>query len=286
MFGTLAIIMLVLTASLWWLIERWDDRWWEAVAARWRSVLKSPFIVRLLEKYPRLRSLRESRIVAGGYLGVHSVVGFMVIVAAMAVFAQLADEISEDESFARFDQQLTSTLTATATATTLRAFYLITHFGNPMPLTALCIAVAALLLYRKRWLLAASWTLALAGNGLLNRFLKWIFQRERPIHDHGLLVAQGWSFPSGHASGALVAYGMLAYLLVRTLPRTWHLPVVCVAIAMILAIGFSRVFLQVHYFSDVIAGYMSGLTWLVVCIAGSEIVLHDSRRRAGGMPAT
>jgi undecaprenyl-diphosphatase len=65
---------------------------------------------------------------------------------------------------------------------------------------------------------------------------------------------------------------MLAYLLVRVVPRIWHLPIVCAAIGLILAIGFSRIFLQVHYFSDVIAGYMSGASWLVVCVGGCEVV--------------
>jgi membrane-associated phospholipid phosphatase len=279
LFGTLALTMLWLTALAWWMVSRWGERWWSAGMQAWAALLQSEWIQRLLARFPALRKLRENRFVAGGYLGVHSVIGFLIVLVTLSIFAELADEIAEDEDFAHFDTELTLTLSQTLAPKTLQAFYWITQLGDVRTLVALGIAVTAFLLLRKRWLLAASWSLALAGNGLLVRLLKWIFQRDRPLHEHGLLIEQGWSFPSGHASGALVAYGMLAYLLVRATPRGWHLLIVCAAIALILLIGFSRVFLQVHYFSDVVAGYMSGMAWLVVCVGGCEVVLRQRARR-------
>jgi undecaprenyl-diphosphatase len=280
LFGGLALIMLLLTAIAWWAVGRWGERWWRAGMQAWTTLLQSEWVKQLLARFPGLRKLRENRFVAGGYLGVHGVIGFLIVLVTLSVFAELADEISEGEAFTSFDTELTLTLAQTLQPQALQAFYGITQLGNVHTLVALGIAVTALLLLRKRWLLAASWNLALAGNGLLNSFLKWIFQRDRPLHVHGLLIEQGWSFPSGHASGALVAYGMLAYLLVRSAPRGWHLLIVCAAIALILLIGFSRVFLQVHYFSDVVAGYMSGAAWLAVCVAGCEVVRRRAGRRA------
>lgn len=279
LFAGLALIMLWLTALGWLLVGRWGDRWWGAGMQAWTTLLASDFAQRCLTRFPALRKLRENRFVAGGYLGVHSLAGFLIVLATLSVFIELADEISEDEAFARFDTQLTLTLSQTLASEALRAFYWITQLGDVRTLTTLGLAVTTLLLLRKKWLLAASWSLALAGNGLLNRFLKWIFQRDRPLHEHGLLIEQGWSFPSGHASGALVAYGMLAYLLMRVVPKAWHLAVVCAAIALILSIGFSRVFLQVHYFSDVIAGYMTGAAWLVVCVGGCEVAGRTRRQK-------
>jgi membrane-associated phospholipid phosphatase len=67
-----------------------------------------------------------------------------------------------------------------------------------------------------------------------------------------------------------VFYGMLAYVLLRMLPLRWHRAVIAGAVAMVTVIGISRIMLQVHYFSDVMAGYVSGLAWLVVCVAGAE----------------
>lgn len=279
LFGSLALVMLALTALTWWVVGRWGARGWNAGMQAWTALLQSEFAQHVLARFPGLRKIREHRYVAGGYLGVHSIAGFLIVLATSFVFIELADEISEDEAIARFDIQLTLTLSQALTPETLQGFHWITRLGDVYTLALLGVAITVLLLSRKRWLLACGWSLALAGNGLLNRFLKWIFQRERPLHEHGLLIEQGWSFPSGHASGALAAYGMLAYLLVRVTPRAWHLLIICAAIGLILAIGCSRIFLQVHYFSDVIAGYMSGAAWLAVCVAGSEIALRPREQR-------
>jgi undecaprenyl-diphosphatase len=274
LFGGLALAMLCLTALAWWLVGRWGERWWNIGMRAWTLLLKSETLQQLLARFPALRKLRENRFVAGGYLGVHTVIGFLIISVALNIFAELADELAANGSFAHFDTELTLTLSQTLAPEALHVFYWITKLGDVPTLTALGLAVTVFLLLQKRWLLAASWSIALAGNGLLIRLLKWIFKRERPLHEHGLLIEQGWSFPSGHASGALVAYGMLAYLLVRSTPRYWHLAVVSAAIGVILMVGFSRVFLQVHYFSDVMAGYMSGAAWLVVCVGGCEVALR------------
>ena len=109
-------------------------------------------------------------------------------------------------------------------ATIMRFFGAVTHLGDPMPLTLLVIAVAVLLIARRQTSLAFAWSAACAGGAVLNRVLKQIFERVRPVHDHGFASADGFSFPSGHTSGSVVVYGMLAYLCVRLLPSRWHLP--------------------------------------------------------------
>jgi len=101
----------------------------------------------------------------------------------------------------------------------------------------------------------------------------------RPLHDDGIVLAHGFSFPSGHSSGAVVAYGMLAYVAMRFVPVRWHLALVLCAVALAFSIGASRVFLRVHFASDVIAGFASGSAWLAVCIGSIELT-HWYRRRA------
>jgi undecaprenyl-diphosphatase len=90
----------------------------------------------------------------------------------------------------------------------------------------------------------------------------------------------GWSFPSGHASGSLAVYAMLAYFILRGRDlQWWHLPLLFIAAALVMVIGFSRAFLQVHCLSDVVAGYLVAGSWLCICIAGVELArLHQ---RAG-----
>lgn len=197
--------------------------------------------------------------------------GFVVLVGAATGFAGIADDIGHGDDVARFDEAFAAALAANMPATARDAFAVLTRLGDPVTIAALGAFVAAVLVLRGRHGFAFGWIVALAGNGLLTRTLKHVFERVRPVHDAGVVVAEGWSFPSGHSSGAVVAYGLLAYVLVRSLPVRWHMPVVLAAAALAFTIGSSRVFLQVHFPSDVAAGFLSGSAWLAVCIVGFEL---------------
>ena len=88
------------------------------------------------------------------------------------------------------------------------------------------------------------------------------------------LIAQahGFSFPSGHSSASMAAFAMLAYLATRLLPRPWHLPAVLAAGALTFTTGWSRVVLQVHYASDVLAGWLLAGTWVLCTVLIMESV--------------
>jgi len=213
------------------------------------------------------------------FLLLRAAFGFALIVGAAALFAELADELETREEMGAVDEALTAALSASVPPSALQVFALVTHGADTATLTVLGIAVAGVLLVRGRRGLALAWVTAVGGNALLNVTLKGVFERARPLHDDGLVLAQGWSFPSGHASGAVVAYGMLAHVLVHSLPARFHLPAVLVAAAAAFSIGCSRVFLRVHHASDVVAGFASGGAWLVVCIASVEATRWYRRTR-------
>lgn len=212
------------------------------------------------------------------FLLIRLLVGFGVVLVGAAVFAEMVEALDAEEEMGRFDSELARTLSRTLSPATLAVFGHLTHLGDVATLTALVIVVALLLIWRgQRWL-ALGWVAACGGNGLLNPLLKQVFERARPLHDHGFAVAEGYSFPSGHSSAAVVCYGMLAYVLLRLLPARWHLPLVLAAAALAFTVGCSRVFLQVHWASDVLAGFASGSAWLAVCIASIEMLRHSQRR--------
>lgn len=197
--------------------------------------------------------------------------GFAIVIGAAMLFAALADALVGDGDMSRLDEALTASLSQHAGAATLRVFAAFTHFGDSLVLTGLGIANGLLLWLAGRRALAFGWVLAVGGNALLNPTLKRVFERIRPVHENSIVSELGWSFPSGHTSGATVAYGMLAYIAVRTLPAIWHLPAVLAAAALAFTVGCSRIFLQVHFPSDVAAGFASGAAWLVVCIGSVEL---------------
>lgn len=207
-------------------------------------------------------------------------VAALLLLACAQALAAIAEEWAAPTAWALFDDTLAATLRATASVATLTLFANLTHAGDTAVLTVLTVAVAAALWLRRHRLLALGWTAALAGNGLLTRGFKHTFERVRPVHTHEIAVADGFSFPSGHSSSSLVAYGMLAYLFLRLLPARWHLPAVLLAVATVFTVGWSRVVLQVHFASDVLAGWLTGGAWLVCCVMVMSGIGHWRRSRA------
>jgi membrane-associated phospholipid phosphatase len=206
--------------------------------------------------------------------------GFGTMVLAALVFAWIARHIAPDGSLGLADQALADAIALHLAPGALAFFAVVTHAGDPSLLAALAVVVSMGLWRLRQRALMLGWLLALAGNAALNPLLKQIFERVRPLHDHGLAQATGFSFPSGHTSGAMVAYGMLAYLAVRLAPPRWHVAATMAAIAMVLATACSRVFLRVHFASDVVAGLLSGGVWLAVCIVSLTYARYR-RERAG-----
>ena len=230
---------------------------------------------------------QTSRLPPGAYLLIRLALGFAVVVAGAVIFAEAAEVLGSSDSARRageLDQVFSNAVRRGISPTTFWFFSNVTHLADTATVTVLCIAGAlALLWLRRRWL-ALLVVVAIAGNALLNITLKAIFARARPLHDPTEALVRGFSFPSGHSSGAVVAYGMLAYVLIRCLSPVhaarFQLPLVLAATALAFTIGCSRIFIQAHFATDVLAGFASGSAWLAVCIGSAEWLRHDRRARA------
>ena len=208
-------------------------------------------------------------------------VGLMVMLLGSFVFAGLAGELAVAQSLDRADRLFSEALRDSVTAPVLRTFAVLTHLGDTATLTGLCVAVAIGLMALGRCWLMLGWVAAVAGNGVVNTALKQMFARVRPLGLDGLTLADGFSFPSGHSSGSLVVYGMLAYLALRLLPFRWHLSALLLVMALAFTVGSSRIFLRVHFATDVIAGFASGAAWLALCVTAIELVRWNHHRRHG-----
>lgn len=206
--------------------------------------------------------------------------GGAVIVLGIGIFVALAAQLGAAGPLVRADRAFTEALHASVPQAALPLFAALTHLGDTATLTALCIVIAVALVARGQRGLALGWVMALAGNGVLNQALKRGFGRLRPLDQAGPVWENGFSFPSGHSSGAVVACGMLAYIALRLLPRRWHLPALLAAPTIAFTVGASRIFLRVHFVSDVLAGFASGAAWLALCVTGIEL-LRKRHQRTG-----
>lgn len=213
------------------------------------------------------------------HIGGRLAVGFVVVLATASVFALVARLLGDGRTLQRADEAFSQAVAAPVPAAGMAALRQLTHFGEPLVLIVLGVGVTVALWVGGQRSLASGWAAATGGNAVLNPALKQIFARARPLYEGLPSPAAGFSFPSGHSSGAMVAYGMLAYLAIRLLPPRWHIPAVMAATAIVLTTAFSRVFLQVHFASDVLAGLCFGAAWLTVCIATCEYARHRRESR-------
>jgi undecaprenyl-diphosphatase len=144
------------------------------------------------------------------------------------------------------------------------------------------VGVTALFLWHTEHKHSARLLLAATiGNILLNGALKLVYHRPRPSVFEWQTTAVSSSFPSGHAMSSTVVYGTVAYLLMRLQKHTWAKSLTFVgAIILILLICLTRLYLGVHYPSDVLGGIIVGLAWAAFCMATLEASLALGRRRA------
>ncbi|MCI0395489.1 MAG: phosphatase PAP2 family protein [Chloroflexi bacterium] len=253
------------------LFERYQERVWQVAGRGWRWLMASRPARRLRERHGPLLDRAGQWLRPWTYLWLHLTAGLVVTLVMVAIFGELAGEVMEGKEIARFDYALAQAIYDAARPQAVGFFRLLTHAGGGYVLTAIAVSVGAYLLWRRCWYLLIGWVVALGGGVILSMALKEIFQRERPAFSEPFALATGFSFPSGHAMGAVIVYGMLTYVLVRLLDRFVEKIVLVVLVTLILLIGFSRMYLGVHYFSDVVAGYVVGTAWLALTISGVEI---------------
>jgi membrane-associated phospholipid phosphatase len=169
------------------------------------------------------------------------------------------------ETIVRVDEGLAATLHAHLSPAATASFELVTQLGSTVVLVCVAAGAAGILARLGRRPDAAFLVAALAGATALTWSLKALFQRERPSFEDPVATASSFSYPSGHALVSVAVYGGLAYLLSDSL-RSPRARAACLGAAAlgVVAIGFSRLYLGVHYLSDVVAGYTVGVAWLLL----------------------
>ena len=195
-------------------------------------------------------------------LGWKLVAGLCLAIGAIFFFGWLASEIIEgetkvfDDTFRKFFQQI-----ASPTLTKVMIFF--TYVGSAYGIILLLIAAVAILLYKNYKRAAILLIITMIGESVLSFVLKLSFQRPRPEAYFNFKLPSSFSFPSGHAFASFCFFGALAlFLTSRTESRFQQITIWLTAVSIFLIIGISRIYLGVHYPSDVIAGYAAGFVWL------------------------
>jgi undecaprenyl-diphosphatase len=255
--------------------------WALRLAARLRPAVEhalTPIVRRVASiEVVRRSGSRAAVLVPDVYLAVHLSLGLLAVI-AVGFFMGLAEDVIGGGELAAFDVVFAEALYDEQTRSWRQAFSVVSMLGTGYAVGLMTVVGAIILLVRQQNVLAFGWVASQAGGGLLNWALKAMFERTRPEFADPILAASSWSFPSGHAMGTFILCGVGCYLLLRenrsliaaaaavTLASSW-----CVVMA------FSRLYLGVHFASDVLAGIVAGAAWVAVCVSAFELL----RRRTG-----
>jgi undecaprenyl-diphosphatase len=216
-----------------------------------------------------------------GPLGLSLTAGFIATFLLGWGFAELLDGVLEGDGLASVDKPVTSFLVEHRTPGWTHVFATLTHLGGLAvlaPLTAALVALIAVL--SRSWRPVWAMLVALGGVQLLVYGLKHLVGRPRPAAALAVSPATGFSFPSGHSTSSFVAFTVLTWLTMAVMTRRvarvllWLL-----AGLLILGVGFSRMYLGVHYLTDVLGAWTLGAAWLVALLTSLTLATHLRSRR-------
>lgn len=192
------------------------------------------------------------------------VVGLASCLSISFILAWLFEEVLEKEAFG-FDTAWLYWLHGYTNPSLDAVMLTITQLGDPSVVVIIVTVTLGMLWLQNHRSEAKIFAIACLGAVILNSGMKLFFAKPRPHLFPSLISETSFSFPSGHALGSLVMYGFLAYLLSSHFPKFSQF-IYALAVVTIAAIGLSRIYIGVHWPTDIIAGYGVGYIWLILCI--------------------
>lgn len=196
-------------------------------------------------------------------------VGALTVSAVL--FSLIAGNILAGDPLAILDAAVASRLHAHSNPALTLLMLAVTHAHGTIAITGYSTALALYFAKRREWHWVAATGLAVPVGLLINVLLKHLFRRARPVFEDPLLTLSTYSFPSGHTAGTTLLYGVVAaYVFSRT--RNARVRLGCVAgwVFMVVVVAFSRLYLGVHYLTDVVAAVTWSLAWLALCVMAAR----------------
>lgn len=273
LFFAFVILFSICLYFLRWLVIRIGRQVFAVAASLWQSVkeavLANGYVVAGTARYPRAFAWLRARLDPRVFMGLPLSLLTLAFVYVLVLFAGIVEDVITSDPIVAFDMRMEALFAAFRTVMLTRIFTWITLLASfQVVVSFLMVFVAILLIWRKQSSIAALF-IGVAGSELFTSLGKLAFHRPRP--ELALYLERSFSFPSGHSTIAVSFYGFAGYLLIRLVPG-WRAKVnlFFTTLLVIVAIGFSRLYLGVHYVSDVVSGYLVGAMWLIIAIAFAE----------------
>ena len=215
-------------------------------------------------------------------LGLQLGLGALLLVAAAGIFGAIAEDVATGDHLTLLDLDIAQWLHQRATPGMTRWMLGITSLHSTLAISCYALVAAALAYSKRDWRRLATLFVCVGGGLALNVMMKFAFHRARPVFEQPLLTLSSYSFPSGHVAASTIFYGLgVAWVYTRTRKAHWRLLALVAAALAIALVAYSRMYLGVHYFSDVAAAFAEGIAWLALCLTA----LATFWREAGVEPA-
>lgn len=256
-----------------WLIITKGKLFWEISVSLWQSVkeavLNNDHVALWIQKHPRSISFLRARLDTTIFSGLTLSILTIAFVYVVALFAGVVEDLITSDPIVAADIRIANLFLVFRTHILTHIFSWITLLGkSQVILCFIVISVTLFWLWRRKYYILSLF-IAVTGSEAFTYLGKLAFHRPRP--EPAVYLEHSFSFPSGHATIAVAFYGFMGYVLMR-LVKSWNkkVNIFFTTILIIIAIGFSRIYLGEHYISDVWCGYLIGAMWLIIAISFSE----------------
>ncbi len=260
-----AMVFFFLLAWLW----RWAIHHGAEIKQRWTSFLEHPRVSAFRRRFASQIQFLEKRFSPHGYFGLHLTVGTVILIAASWLFGGIAEDVLTGDRLVRVDRKVAVWFSEHATPGLDALITVLTYLGSSVVICSISGAMAIYLIWRRHWYRLLALILIVPCGMLLNVLVKTAFHRHRPMLAIQNLTT--FSFPSGHAAAATLFYGLLGFFLWTRL-KSWRgrVSTILITLFLVFLVDFTRVYLRVHYLSDVLAANAVGLAWLTLCLTSVE----------------
>ena len=289
--GLFFAFLVIISAILYffkWLVIKKGQQFWTIVTSLWQSIIEAVInnehVALWIKTHPRIITFLKSRLDTGTFSGLPLSLFTLAFIYVLALFAGIVEDLITSDPIIAADIRIANLVPVLRTDTLTNIFTWITLLGKSQVILGfITVCVAILWLRRMNYYIVALF-IAVSGSGAFTYLGKLAFHRPRP--ELAVYAEHSFSFPSGHATIAVAFYGFVGYLLIRFIPG-WNkkVNIFFTVVFLILAIGFSRVYLGEHYISDIWSGYLIGGMWLIIAVSFSEWLRHKRRSLKDIVPA-
>jgi membrane protein DedA with SNARE-associated domain/membrane-associated phospholipid phosphatase len=283
-FGVVLAAVMLLAIGAWWLKRFAEKRGREFIgfigsvlSALGKTVAADPHARKVVANHPAFFAFVGKRLDRTEFSGLPLTLLGTAFLYILLLLAGVVEDVLTMDPIVVLDTRIENLLYAFRDPLLVKVFLWITLLAKGTIVLCISLSLAVLFFLRKQREFILPLLVTMTGSSLFDLLGKMAMQRQRPA-GVGVYVEASFSFPSGHSTTAAALYGFAVYFLWRR-AATWgtRLNILFAGIFLVAAIGFSRLYLGVHFLSDVLGGYLLGLLWLIIGICMAESNLRKER---------